>query len=224
MLASLLGFAIAEVWLAVVAAVGGPRMSKAIEEFPFLTERATLFGPLPGKLPQAASTSLPPSSEKRLQVFCLGPLSLLRDGEAIPAKAFKRKKARELLAILLASPDSYFHREELAGWLWPEADQKASLRDFWVARHALSDTLEPERAKNTTAFCIGKVGEVSSRFSPRRWSRLRSSEFSYKCVYIYLSHTSVPPVNPAHNLAGDLLSTFNARRCPGRDSSAWDPA
>lgn len=150
------GYAVTELWLAGVRGEASFQMNKALEEFPFLAERPTLFGPSPEGLPLAA---IPSAAGQRLQVFCLGPLSLLRDGEAIPAKAFKRKKARELLAILLSAPDSFFHREELAAWLWPEADQKASLRDFRVALHALSDTLEPERAKNTTAFCIDRQDE-----------------------------------------------------------------
>ncbi len=153
------GFAVTELWLAGLSSEAGPRMRKVLEEFPFLCERPTLFGPAPDSLPREALTAVSSSTGQRLQVFCLGPLSLLRDGEAIPAKAFKRKKARELLAILLSAPDSFFHREELAAWLWPEADQKASLRDFRVALHALSDTLEPERAKNTTAFCIDRQDE-----------------------------------------------------------------
>ncbi len=150
------GYAVTDLWSSTLAP--SPTAAKAIEEFPFLGLRQTLFGPSPSKLPasQAVSTS---TDDVRLQVFCLGTLSLLRDGEAIPAKAFKRKKARELLALLLLAPDTYFHREELAAKLWPEADQKASLRDFRVALHALSDTLEPERAKNTTAFCIDRQDE-----------------------------------------------------------------
>ena len=61
--------------------------------------------------------------------------------------------------MLLASPDTFFHREELAAQLWPEATQKAALRDFRVALHALSDALEPKREKNTTAFCIDRQEE-----------------------------------------------------------------
>lgn len=153
------GFALAELWMARLGADGGGRRRKALEEFPFLAQRATLFGPPL----DTALLSQPPepvtSGSQRLQVFCLGTLSLLKDGEPVPAKAFKRKKARELFALLLAAPDTYFHREDLAARLWPQADQKASLRDFRVALHALSDTLEPERPKNSTAFCIDRQEE-----------------------------------------------------------------
>lgn len=153
------GFALAELWMApFVGAEEAGRRRKALDEFPFLGQRATLFGPAP----QSIATSVAQPAEttsQSLQVFCLGTLSLLKDGEPVPAKAFKRKKARELFALLLAAPDTYFHREDLAARLWPQADQKASLRDFRVALHALSDTLEPERPKNSTAFCIDRQEE-----------------------------------------------------------------
>lgn len=163
------GFAVTDVWLAQGDADGGGRRRKAFEEFPFLAQRANLFGPLPGSLPIAAglAEAAEDGSGQSLQVFCLGTLSLLKDGEPIAAKAFKRKKARELLALLLSAPDTYFHREDLAARLWPQADQKASLRDFRVALHALSDTLEPERPKNTTAFCIDRQEERYRLLSQR---------------------------------------------------------
>jgi DNA-binding SARP family transcriptional activator len=161
------GFAVAEVWMARYGGGGdgSGRQGKALDEFPFLGQRANLFGPPPGSLP--ALPAPPEADSHRLQVFCLGTLSLLRDGEPVPAKAFKRKKARELFALLVAAPNIYFHREDLAAKLWPQADQKASLRDFRVALHALSDTLEPERPKNTTAFCIDRQEERYRLLSDR---------------------------------------------------------
>lgn len=148
------GYAVTEVWMARLGAESGGRR-RAFEEFPFLAQRVNLFGPPPDSLSESLPTmELEPAPN--LQIFCLGTLSLLRDGHPVPASAFKRKKARELLALLLAAPDTYFHREDLAARLWPEADQKAGLRDFRVALHALSDALAPERPKNTSAFCIDR--------------------------------------------------------------------
>lgn len=127
---------------------------KHLEEFPFLLARPSLLAPPKDQLNTLLESPQPRSDSARLEVFCLGPLSLLSGGEAIPQKAFKRKKARELFVLMLTSPDTFFHREELAATLWPKASQKAALRDFRVALHALSEALEPEREKNTTAFCI----------------------------------------------------------------------
>lgn len=149
------GFALCEVWL---RPEDGQATAVHLKEFPFLAQRLNLFGP-PPDLISTADSAQPEHHPRQLQVFCLGTLSLIRDGEAVPNKAFKRKKARELFVLLLASPDTFFHREELAAQLWPDASQKAALRDFRVALHALSDALEPQRAKNTTAFCIERQEE-----------------------------------------------------------------
>lgn len=144
------GYALTELWLGQLQAVERDRWRKALEEFPFVVQRPSLFAPTVDPI---ASKALPP---KRLQIFALGPLSILLDGRPVVAKAFKRKKARELLALLVSSPNTFVHREELAAALWPQADDKASLRDFRVALHALSDVLDPDRPKNTTAFCIDR--------------------------------------------------------------------
>lgn len=133
-------------------------LSKHLQEFPFLASRSNLFGP-PLELLKEQSPEKQVSAPHKLQIFCLGPLSILADGEPIPNKTFKRKKARELFVLLLGAPDVFFHREELAAQLWPAATQKAALRDFRVALHALSDALEPQRPKNTTAFCIERQEE-----------------------------------------------------------------
>lgn len=153
------GYALCDVWQASYAESPDAKLPKHLAEFPFLKERDSLFGPAPARVKEFESQVSQNEAPKRLQVFCLGTLSLLKDGEAVPRKAFKRKKARELFVLLLASPDTYFHREELAALLWPDATQKAALRDFRVALHALSDALEPKRPKNTTAFCIDRQEE-----------------------------------------------------------------
>lgn len=153
------GFALCEVWSQVVKPDAGRSSAKHLGEFPFLAQRPSLFAPDPTRiqLPTADEQSF--ASPQKLQVFCLGPLSLMRDGDPVPNKAFKRKKARELFVLLLSNPDTFFHREELAEQLWPQASQQAALRDFRVALHALSDALEPLRPKNTLAFCIDRQEE-----------------------------------------------------------------
>lgn len=155
------GYALCDVWTHVITGDAGRSLAKHLSEFPFLTQRPSLFAPDPSRLNISSSTGEGSGGDapQKLQVFCLGPLSLTRDGEPVPNKAFKRKKARELFVLLLASPDTFFHREELAEQLWPQASQQAALRDFRVALHALSDALEPQRPKNTLAFCIDRQEE-----------------------------------------------------------------
>lgn len=153
------GYALCDVWGSAIDPQGAKNIGKHLLEFPFLLQRPSLFAPDPSRLATTAAADAPAEAPRKLQVFCLGPLSLTRDGEAVPNKAFKRKKARELFVLLLAAPDTFFHREELAEELWPQASQQAALRDFRVALHALSDALEPQRPKNTLAFCIDRQEE-----------------------------------------------------------------
>lgn len=147
------GYALADAWLGSLDKSYAERRHKAESEFSFLALRPSLFGP-----PSAKGFSLPKAPLK-LQVFCLGMLGLALDGQPISLKAFKRKKARELFVLLIARPDQFMHREELAAELWPEANYKASLRDFRVALHSLSDVLEPDRPKNSLAFCLDRKDE-----------------------------------------------------------------
>lgn len=96
----------------------------------------------------------------RLRIQCLGPLRVWREGQELAPSDFKRRKARELLALFITHAGSACARDFLMETLWPESTQKAAVRDFRVALHALSDALEPERPKNTTAGCIERRDDV----------------------------------------------------------------
>ena len=116
-----------------------------------LLNRPTLFGP---------RTPLKPEKPSGLRVMALGPMRVFLGDRELKPKDFKRKKARELLALFLSRVETSIPRDLLMETLWPEATQKAALRDVRVALHALSDALEPERAKNTTAAPIHRTDEV----------------------------------------------------------------
>jgi DNA-binding SARP family transcriptional activator/ATP/maltotriose-dependent transcriptional regulator MalT len=183
-----LGFALCDLWSAVLTGQHSTsnRLTKHLAEFPFLALRTGLFSPQATAVAALQNQQQPETPAQQLQVFCLGTLSLIRDGEPVPSKAFKRKKARELFVLLLAAPDTFFHREELAEQLWPQASQKAAIRDFRVALHALSDALEPKRPKNTTAFCIERQEERYRLLSHKldlditRFEALTSSESGFE--------------------------------------------
>lgn len=120
--------------------------------YEFLLQRPSLFGP---RNPVAAL-----EAGRNLRVSALGPLRVYRDDQELSSKDFKRRKAKELLALFLAHADSPCPRDQLMETLWPEATRKAALRDFRVALHALSHALEPNRPKNTTARPIERREEV----------------------------------------------------------------
>ena len=126
------GVAVTELWLD-----GTPSKT-----FSFLTERSTFLGPR-GQL-----ASVGPS------VQTLGPLRIFGlDGEVSP-RAWKRKKARELFAILVTHRHGSCQKEWLMDLLFPEATAEAADRDFRVALHAVSAALEPGRGKNAPSVWV----------------------------------------------------------------------
>lgn len=77
----------------------------------------------------------------QLSVTLLGPFQASLDGQ--PLTNFRTDSARGLLVYLISQPGNYFHREHLAGLLWPESAQEEAqinLRQtLYRLRQALGD-------------------------------------------------------------------------------------
>lgn len=146
------GQAVAGLWLATLNKSDMDLMRRLLHErgYAFLLERPTLFGPRQPGSP----------AEAKLRVVAFGPMRVFRDGEELEGRHFKRRKARELLALFLSQPNQPCRRDQLMETLWPDSDPKAAARDFRVALHALSQALDPDRPKNTIARFIERREEV----------------------------------------------------------------
>src|SRR5262249_8608832 len=81
-------------------------------------------------------------------------LRIFRASDEIGPKAWKRKKARELFAILVTQRGALCQKEWLMETLWPDASMETADRDFRVALHAVSDALDPDRPRNAPARWI----------------------------------------------------------------------
>jgi len=129
--------------------------TEAIEAgYGFLLERPTLFGPR-----QSAQSPPQPVSQSSevlsgLRICLLGPIQVWRDGQEVPHKLWKRKKAKELLGILLSLRGGFISKERLWDLLFPESSPQAAARDLRVLLHALFEVLDPERPHNATARCV----------------------------------------------------------------------
>jgi DNA-binding SARP family transcriptional activator len=108
-----------------------------------LLERPTFFGPRVWE-----------ERTESLRLTALGPLRLFRNGQEVEPKAFKRRKARELLALLLNLRGGFASKEELCDTLFPDSLPKAAVRDLRVALHSLFEVPDPERPHNATARCL----------------------------------------------------------------------
>ncbi|MBS2037844.1 hypothetical protein JST97_22860 [bacterium] len=130
------------------------RARAAEQGFEFVLERATLFGPR-GNEKTVEPVPTPPTLEiARLRICLLGPIQVFRDGQEVPHKLWKRKKAKELLGILLSLRGGFISKERLWDLLFPESTPQAAARDLRVLLHALFEVLDPDRPHNATARCV----------------------------------------------------------------------
>ncbi len=84
-----------------------------------------------------------PAEALRINLF--GQVTVMRGETLIDASAWKRKKAKALLAYLGLQKAGWVHRDVLIDKLWPEADWQSALNQLNVAVHDLRQVLEPER-------------------------------------------------------------------------------
>lgn len=143
-------------------------LAKAAQEsqsagYHFLLERPTLFGPRDQDPITAALTAVGPSQlAPPLRICILGPLRIYRDGQEVPPQAFKRRKARELLGILLAQRGQPISKERLWDLLFPDLDADRAARDLRVVLHALFDVLDPQRPHNHPARWVSRRDDYYS--------------------------------------------------------------
>lgn len=121
--------------------------------YAFLWEKATLFGPRTSILAAAGPASVEEITPG-LRICLLGPIQVWRQGEEVPHKAWKRKKAKELLGILLSLRGGFISKERLWDLLFPDSSPQAAARDLRVLLHALFEVLDPDRPHNATARCV----------------------------------------------------------------------
>jgi DNA-binding SARP family transcriptional activator len=80
-----------------------------------------------------------------LEIRCLGPFELYRDGSLILSEAFPRRRASTLLKMLLVHEGRPVPRDLLAELLWPETDPGVAANRIYGLVHILRRVLEPGR-------------------------------------------------------------------------------
>jgi DNA-binding SARP family transcriptional activator len=79
-----------------------------------------------------------------LRIHLLGDLKLWRDDQILPPDAWPRRKACQLLKILVAHRHRAVSSDQLIDWLWPDLSPKSARNSLWVAVSHLRHLLEPE--------------------------------------------------------------------------------
>ncbi len=111
-----------------------------------------------------------------LDIRCLGPFMVLRDGRLVPWEQFGRRRSLTLLKILLTRYGRQVHREELMELLWPEADPRSANALLNVVVHYLRRGLEPNAPDSQPSSFIRRKGDYYY-FDPQSPHRLDSHEF-----------------------------------------------
>lgn len=104
--------------------------------------------------PRLAPTHLFKAPASRLALRCLGPLEIYRDGEKIPADAFRRRKALRLLKTLVLLRGTPIHRDKLIEMLWPGSSHIAALNRLHGVVNTLRSKLESARQPRTSEYVI----------------------------------------------------------------------
>jgi DNA-binding SARP family transcriptional activator/ATP/maltotriose-dependent transcriptional regulator MalT len=101
----------------------------------------------------ATVPSPPPSIT---EVGVLGPLELVRDGEAVTDGDMRRERVRALLAFLVAHRSTT--RAAITAALWPDLDERAAGNNLRVTTNYLKRLLEPWRAPNDPSYFVRADG------------------------------------------------------------------
>jgi predicted ATPase len=75
-------------------------------------------------------------------ITLLGGFSAAVDGEAVPEKAWRLKKARELVKLLALAPDHRLHREQVMDVLWRDRGPAAAANNLHQAVHVARKALD----------------------------------------------------------------------------------
>lgn len=90
-------------------------------------------------------TSGPDSGEQGpfLDIRCLGPFALYREGRLVTPEMFVRRGAQTLLKVLLVHEGRPVPRDVLMELLWPETDPRTAANRLYVLVHTLRRVIEP---------------------------------------------------------------------------------
>ena len=77
-------------------------------------------------------------------ITLLGGFAASVDGEPVPEKAWRLKKARELVKLLALAPDHRLHREQVMDVLWRDRGPAAAANNLHQAVHVARRALDPE--------------------------------------------------------------------------------
>lgn len=100
-----------------------------------------------------------------LRIVLFDRLRVWRGTEEVEPRAWQRKKAQHLLALLLTNRHRWILRDQICDLLWPDDSRNEAETQFKVTLNALNSVLEPARPPRTPPFYIRRQGSAY-RFAP----------------------------------------------------------
>ena len=93
-------------------------------------------------------------SEPPLAIRCLGTFEVAQHGRVIEPGAFGRRKALELLKILVLQRGVPLHRDQLAELLWPGVAARSGVNRLHGIVNTLRSTLESQRRRRSSEYIL----------------------------------------------------------------------
>src|SRR5579875_239042 len=90
-------------------------------------------------------TAIPPATPSRLTIQLLGSFRVTVGDRVVDDRAWRLKRATQLVKLLALAPGHRLHRDQLIDQLWPDADGDWAAASFHQALHAARNALEPRR-------------------------------------------------------------------------------
>ena len=94
------------------------------------------------------------AAEPPLAIRCLGTFEIARHGRIIQPGAFGRRKALELLKILVLQRGAPLHRDQLAELLWPGVAARSAANRLHGIVNTLRSTLETQRRRRSSQYIL----------------------------------------------------------------------
>jgi DNA-binding SARP family transcriptional activator len=91
---------------------------------------------------------------RSLAIRCFGTFELWRHGRMVAPAAFGRRKALELLKVLILQHGAPLHRDQLVEILWPGVAPRCGANRLHGVVNALRSTLESQRHSRRSAYVV----------------------------------------------------------------------
>ncbi|MGH3717083.1 MAG: AfsR/SARP family transcriptional regulator, partial [Micromonosporaceae bacterium] len=112
---------------------------------------------------EAALTHLAPTPVNPVRLETLNGFRLVRDGQVVPFSAWKSRKARELVKILVSRRGRPTSVEQLAELLWPGESPAAVANRLNVLVSTVRSLFDPERRLGTDGFLVTEADALRLR-------------------------------------------------------------